>query len=221
MNAAAKRIELWVRKRLPNSVRHALRLGKHLLTRGGPSLSLPPELIDGCQVCASRYELVKLLPRGRVAEIGTNQGDFAKHILAHCDPTELHLVDIEFSLFDAAIGDDERVTLHKGLSHEVLASFPDASFDWIYIDADHSAAAVARDARAAADKVKPGGFLVFNDFAHMDHQLGTYGVHRAVVEFAVQERWRFVWLAYDPFALYDVALQRVQPLSAEGAPGSL
>jgi predicted O-methyltransferase YrrM len=175
---------------------------------GGASLWIPPELIVGCRVCASRYELVKLLPRGRVAEVGTNRGDFAKHILAHCDPTELHLVDIEFSLFDPAVGEDKRVTLHKGLSHEVLAGFPDASFEWIYIDADHAEAAVARDARAAADKVKPGGFMVFNDFAHMDPQLGAYGVHRAVVQFAVEERWRFVWLAYDPFALYDVALQR-------------
>ena len=209
MIAAAKRLELWIRKRLPESARHVLRLGQHVVSRGGPSLWIPPELLADCRVCASRYDLVKLLPRGRVAEIGTNQGEFATHILAHCDPTELHLVDIEVSRFDASIAGDRRVTLHKGLSHEVLAGFPAASFDWIYIDADHSSPAVARDARAAADKVKPGGFLVFNDFAHMDAQLGAYGVHRAVVQFAVEERWRFVWLAYDPNALYDVALQRV------------
>jgi SAM-dependent methyltransferase len=209
MIAAAKRIELWVRKRLPGGVRHALRLGQHLVLKAKPSPWIPPELIDGCKICASRYALVELLPRGRVAEIGTNEGVFAKYILAHCEPTELHLVDIEFSLFDNTIAEDRRVTLHKGMSHEVLAGFPDASFDWIYIDADHAAAAVARDARAAAPKVKPGGFLVFNDFAHADPYLGAYGVHRAVVEFAVEARWRFVWLGYDPNALYDVALQRL------------
>jgi SAM-dependent methyltransferase len=208
MIAAVKRIELWVRKRLPASVRHVLRLGQHLVSRDQKSLAIPPELLVDCRVCASRYELVKLLPKGRVAEIGTNQGRFARHILAHCDPTELHLIDLEFSRFDAKLAQDRRVTVHKGLSHEVLASFPAASFDWIYIDADHSYAAVARDARAAADKVKPEGFLVFNDFAHIDPYLGTYGVHRAVVEFAVKERWRFVWLAYEPHALYDVVLQR-------------
>jgi hypothetical protein len=57
-------------------------------------------------------------------------------------------------------------------------------------------------------QLRPGGFLVFNDFAHIDPYLGVYGVHRAVVEFAVDHRWPFAWFAYDPCALYDVALRR-------------
>ena len=72
----------------------------------------------------------------------------------------------------------------------------------------NSYAGVTRDADAAAPKVKPGGFLVFNDFAHMDPFLGAYGVHRAVVDFAVARGWPFAWFAYHPMALYDVALRR-------------
>lgn len=53
-----------------------------------------------------------------------------------------------------------------------------------------------RDANAALTKVKPGGFLVFNDFAHADPFLGTYGVQRAVADFVVANRWPVVWLAY-------------------------
>lgn len=64
------------------------------------------------------------------------------------------------------------------------------------------------DADAAASKVKPGGFLVFNDFANIDPFLGVYGVHRAVVQFAVTRAWNFTWFAYEPSALYDVALRR-------------
>jgi hypothetical protein len=67
---------------------------------------------------------------------------------------------------------------------------------------------VTRDAHIAALKVKPGGYLVFNDFAHMDPFLGAYGVHRAVVDFAVSRAWAFAWFAYEPNALYDVALRR-------------
>jgi len=67
---------------------------------------------------------------------------------------------------------------------------------------------VSRDANAAATKVKPGGFLVFNDFAHIDPFLGAYGVHRAVVEFAIARRWRFARFAYEIRGLYDVALRR-------------
>jgi predicted O-methyltransferase YrrM len=150
-----------------------------------------------------------LLPRaGRIAEIGTQRGDFARHILATSQPEQLHLVDLDFSSLAADVAKDSRVVMHNGSSHVILRAFPEAHFDWIYIDADHSFAGVSRDAEAAASKVKPGGYLIFNDFAHMDPELGAYGVHRAVVDFAVARQWPFAWLAYEPSALYDVALRR-------------
>lgn len=203
------RLALSIRGRLPERLRHGLRLARHLFAKGQPSMAIPPELLADCRVCASRNELVKNLPRGgRVAEVGTHRGHFARHILAACDPAELHLIDIDVSLLDPAVTADSRVTMHQGLSHDMLAQFPDNHFDWIYIDGDHSYEGASRDAGVAAPKVKPGGYLVFNDFAHADPYLGAYGVHRAVVEFAVTRGWKFVWFAYEPNALYDVALQR-------------
>lgn len=172
-------------------------------------MAIPPALLVDCRVCASRNELVKNLPRaGRVAEVGTYRGEFARHILASCEPAELHLIDIDVSLLDPAVAADSRVTIHQGLSHEMLARLPQNHLDWIYIDGDHSYEGTSTDAREAAEKVKPGGYLVFNDFAHADPYLGAYGVHRAVVEFAVTRGWKFAWWAYEPNALYDVALQR-------------
>lgn len=160
-------------------------------------------------MCASREELIERLPRGgRVAELGTQRGDFARHILATCNPAELHLVDIDFSLLDPRVGGDPRVVISKGYSHEVTSRFADGYFDWVYVDADHSYTGVTRDIAAAAPKVKAGGYLVFNDFAHVDPWLGQYGVHRAVVEFAVSARWPIVLFAYNPLGLYDVALQK-------------
>lgn len=206
-----KRLSLIIRRNLPNRIRHALRLGRHLVISGQTSKPLPRDLLADCRFCASRNDLVEALPRGgRIAEIGTYKGHFARHILATCNPAGLHLIDLDFSLLEPLVEQDARVQLHQGLSHEVLAIFPDAYFDWVYIDADHSYAGVTRDANAAASKVKPGGFLVFNDFAHMDPFLGAYGVHRAVVDFAVARSWAFTWFAYDPMALYDVALRRPQ-----------
>lgn len=203
------RLTLAIRGRLPERLRHFFRLGRHLFTTGQPSMAIPPELLAGCRVCASRYELVRNLPKqARVAEVGTYRGGFARHILDVCDPAELHLIDIDVSLLDPAVAADRRVSIHQGLSDEMLAKFPDDHFDWIYIDGDHSYDGASRDARMAATKVKPGGTLVFNDFAHADPYLGVYGVHRAIVEFAVTRGWTFVWFAYEPNALYDVALQR-------------
>ena len=209
MTSPFRRLALSIRGRLPERLRHALRLGRHLVASGQPSMAVPPELLADCRVCASRNELVKNLPRGgRVAEVGTYRGAFARHILAACDPAALHLIDLDFSLLDPTVPNDPRVSMHQGLSHEMLAQFPDEHFDWIYIDGDHSYEGVSRDAHVAAAKVKPGRHLVFNDFAHADPYLGAYGVHRAVVEFAVTRGWKFVWWAYEPNGLYDVALQR-------------
>src|SRR5437868_5558764 len=203
------RVALSIRGHLPEGLRHVLRLGRHLVAKGQPSMAVPAELLAECRVCASRNELVQNLPRGgRVAEVGSYRGAFARHILATCAPTELHLIDIDFSLLDPAVAADARVTIHQGLSHEMLAQRPDDHFDWIYIDGDHSYKGASSDARIAAAKVKPAGYLVFNDFAHADPYLGAYGVHRAVVELAVTRGWKFAWWAYEPNALYDVALQR-------------
>jgi hypothetical protein len=199
---------LKLRKNLPPWVRRAVRLARHVATPAVPSAPLPGRLLADCRMCASRYELVAALGGGRIAEIGTDKGEFAQHVLATCDPDRLHLVDVDFSALVPALRDDARIQLHEGRSHQVLAAFPDEYFDWIYIDADHSYAGVTRDATMAASKVKKGGYLVFNDFAHMDPLLGAYGVHRAVVDFAVSKNWQFAWFAYDPFALYDVALRR-------------
>ncbi len=203
------RLQLLVRKSLPSGVRHVLRLGRLAISRPPSSLEMPAALLADCRVCASRLDLLgHLAHQGRVAEIGTLHGEFARHILDRCDPAELHLIDLDFAQLDPAVASDARIRLHAGRSHEVLAGFPDEHFDWIYIDADHSYAGVRRDALAAAAKVRRGGHLVFNDFAHMGPDLGAYGVHSAVVEFAVQHSWRFVWFAYQPNALYDVALCR-------------
>jgi len=209
MTSWLSRLPLSLRESIPDSLRHLVRLGRHVVRQGQPSMGIQVELLADCRVCTSRNELVKNLPRhARIAEVGTYRGDFARHILTACDPTELHLIDIDMSLLDPAIARDSRVSIHQGQSQTMLARFPDDHFDWVYIDGDHSYEGASGDARVAAGKVKPGGYLVFNDFAHADPYLGAYGVHRAVVEFAVTRGWRFVWWAYEPNGLYDVALQR-------------
>ncbi len=200
---------LWLRKRLPQPVRGVLRLLRYLTSKPSFSPGLPADAFTDCRVAPSRYEMVTHFPpNAEIAEVGVHRGDFARHILKACDPKRLLLIDLDLSLVDPTVRADPRVEARRGLSHEILASLPDESFDWIYIDADHSYAGCKRDAVAAAAKVRRGGYLVFNDFAHLDTGLGLYGVHRAVVEFALEQGWRFAWFAYEPAALYDVALRR-------------
>jgi predicted O-methyltransferase YrrM len=208
MHARLRRLNILLRTSAPERLRTAYRLVRSLGAAQG-SAPLPAELVRDCRFCASRLDMLSELPRqGIVAELGTFRGTFARQILTRTDPRELHLVDVDFSRFDRSIADDKRVSCHLGLTHEIISAFPDRHFDWIYIDADHSYAGASRDARVSAPKLKPGGFLVFNDFAHIDPGLGRYGVHRAVVDFANETRWPFRFFAFERSALYDVALQK-------------
>ncbi len=203
-----KRTEMQVRARLPDVVRRSYRLARSL----GAVEAIQPisaDLLADCQFCASREAMLPLLPQaGIVAELGTYRGDFARQIIRLNQPAALHLIDIDYSVFDEAGLQGPAVTRHVGYTHETIAAFPDDHFDWVYIDADHSFAGCLRDAQAAAPKVKLGGYLAFNDFAHIDPWLGRYGVQRAATEFACTQRWPMAFFCYNSNGLYDVAFRR-------------
>jgi hypothetical protein len=96
-----------------------------------------------CRVLPDREALLERLPRGGVAaEIGVAFGDFTREILRRNKPARLHLIDtwdspryaeglrkVETEFADRlATG---QVVVNRGLSTQVLPSFPDHSFDWV------------------------------------------------------------------------------------------
>lgn len=210
-----KRLEMQLRIGAPQWVRTLYRISRSL-TPVAPIHALPPELLADCRFLPSRQDILnRIPPHGRVAELGVYRGDFSREIVFRNAPRELHLIDIDDSHFITLGLEGETIFRHMGLTYDVIATFPDQYFDWIYIDADHSYDGCLRDAVAAAPKLKPGGYLVFNDFAHIDPWLGRYGVCRAVVEFASTNKWPAAFFCYHPAGLYDLALKRptddVQP----------
>jgi SAM-dependent methyltransferase len=205
------RLELALRRALPESFKSLWRLGRLALQPVPPSAPpIPQSQLEGCQLLTSRIEMLRRLPQGGVvAEVGTYQGDFARAILDIMAPSRLHLADITFSLCRGDVLADPRVQKHEGLSLPFLQSCADASFDMIYVDADHGYEAVRADAAAAAPKVKPGGYLIFNDFARIIRPgFGVLGVHQAVCEFAVSSGWPVAFFCLEGEALYDIALRR-------------
>ncbi len=205
------RLELALRRALPESVKKLWRLGRLAVQPVPPSAPrIPQAQLEGGQLLSDRIEMLRRLPQGGVvAELGTYQGDFARTILDIMAPSRLHLADITFSLCRADVLADPRVERHQGLSLPFLQSCADASLDMIYVDADHGYDAVRADAAAAAPKVKPGGFLIFNDFARIIRPgFGVLGVHQAVCEFAVSSSWPVAYFCLEGEALYDIALRR-------------
>jgi SAM-dependent methyltransferase len=184
--------------------------GEGLLTEA-PQLG--DDHLRSCVVVPTRTALIhKLKKGGIVAEVGVDQGKFSREILDIASPGELHLIDhrIEPAVRTlAATSEKSRVRLHHGDSAAVLDEFPDAYFDWIYIDAQHTYEGVARDIEAARRVVKPAGFLVFNDYTPWSYiEMQPYGVVAAVNELCVNDGWEVVYLALPAHMYCDVAVRR-------------
>jgi hypothetical protein len=153
----------------------------------------------------ARLRALEEMPRGAVcAEIGTWKGDFSETILRVTQPRTLHLVDPWSWTADdqpyqhdrtGPRGDDvhtavrlrfkgdERVIVHRTTSQSFLESLPEGSLDWVYIDGDHRESAVAEDLRLAWRAVRPGGFIVGDDYYWRDQDRG-FSVGAAVRTFA-------------------------------------
>jgi predicted O-methyltransferase YrrM len=177
---------------------------------------LPASKLADCQLLPNRYALLDKLPQGGVmAEIGVDRGDFSEQILTRCKPDMLHLFDIDSTRLQnpAILGTIGRpgakIAMHVGDSSSNLALMPDASFDMIYIDGDHTHAGVVKDINAALLKIKPSGALIFNDYAVWS-PVGMFhcGVARAVHELCLAHPWKFRYMALQTMLYNDVMLVR-------------
>jgi hypothetical protein len=97
----------------------------------------------------------------------------------------------------------------EGISHLALQCLPDGIFGLIYVDAAHDYDSVRQDALLVAAKLRPDGYLVFNDYTMSDH-LGCvpYGVVPAVNELVVAGPWRVTGFALQQHMFCDIALRR-------------
>lgn len=76
----------------------------------------------------------------------------------------------------------ERAHIVRNTSANAAARCPDASLDFVFIDADHSYAGCSADLVAWLPKVKPGGLICGHDY--QNDEFPGFGVTRAVDEFA-------------------------------------
>ena len=160
----------------------------------------------------SREAYLDTLPKSGVwTEVGVLRGDFASEILERTKPTKLHLIDKQLSRWDVRnrFAAHSIVECHEGHSADILATFPDAYFDCVYIDAGHRYPNVRADASVAARKTKPAGIIIFNDYVIWSHIEGyEYGIVPTVNEMCVNEGWQIVAFCLHSEMYCDVALRR-------------
>ena len=138
----------------------------------------------------NRLKMLTQLPKGgRCAEIGVWNGGFSGCILEVTHPSKLVLVDPWELLADqdseewthnrhkdrafmrkmydhvsSYYGHMPNVEIRKGFSADVLATYPDNYFDWVYIDGNHQYEFVRSDMEMSFQKVRAGGIIAGDDF---------------------------------------------------------
>lgn len=70
----------------------------------------------------------------------------------------------------------EKLTIHRGFSHDIVHTLPDSHFDIIYIDGNHKPEFVLEDAVLSFRKLKVGGYLIFDDYGWGGPDLTKRGV---------------------------------------------
>lgn len=172
---------------------------------------------QNCQFFQDRRFMLELVPKNGVgAELGVFKGDFSKILLSDLTPRKLILIDTTFSadmsaMFASEISAGVVEVIH-GDSSTKLAGFPANTFDWIYIDGDHSLEGVTRDAYVALEKLRSGGLLLFNDYKMGDHNCPggfyEYGVIHVVNDLCTNKGLEMIGFAFHPQMYCDVALKR-------------
>jgi SAM-dependent methyltransferase len=144
---------------------------------------------------------------GYCAEIGCWKGDFSARVLQAARPRALHLIDpwlfqpsFPARWYGGALAGSQADmdAIHAGVQRRFAASphvqihrttsllgarqFDDGVFDWVYIDGDHSRRAVLDDLTAWHSKVRPGGYLVCDDYLWVDES-GKLSVKAAIHDF--------------------------------------
>ena len=175
---------------------------------------LGDEHMPNAKLYPNRAAMLRALPKGgKVGEVGTWRGDFSKRIAAVCRPNEFHLIDIDLGpLDDAGIrasSPEGVVQKHEGDSSTILSNFPEGYFDWLYIDGDHRYEGVRKDLAAAHGRVKPGGYLMCNDYTNWDvSSAQPYGVAKAVNELCLSHGYEICGLALEGAGYHDILLRK-------------
>ncbi|MFK7802960.1 MAG: class I SAM-dependent methyltransferase [Anaerolineae bacterium] len=181
-----------------------------------PAVMLTDKHINDCTLLPNRLSILERMSKGGiVAEVGVQTGQFSQIILDICSPAELHLIDLDLKAFGIKDKFQEKINtdivhLLEGDSSTLLQeSFPENYFDFIYIDGDHRYEGVKRDIEAAKSKLKPGGYLLFNDYTYWSPvECMAYGVMQAVNELCLEEDWQMRYFALAHYMYCDVAVQK-------------
>jgi SAM-dependent methyltransferase len=80
------------------------------------------------------------------------------------------------------------VITHVGDDCEILETFPNGYFDWVYLDTSHRYEETVRELEVISRKVKPDGFIAGDDWMD-DPKDVNGGAGVAIYEFCHANHW--------------------------------
>lgn len=188
-----------------------------------PKYELETKHVKNARIIVNREAMLELFPKnGIVAELGVDKGDFSEVILKTCTPSKLHLVDVweserynETKKLNVASKFEKEVKaktveINLGYSTEVVKQFPDAYFDWVYIDTTHSYKTTIEELNLYSRKIKPGGLMAGHDYIVGNwNGMVRYGVIEAVYEFCSKNDWEIVYLTAENKGYPSFAIKKI------------
>jgi hypothetical protein len=188
-----------------------------MLTEKGIRAAAEWRIARAKQALVSRSRFLRQMPKGAVcAEIGVFRGEFTRDILRVTRPIEIHLIDgwwlVEDRMFedhdeeerlailqaahgevDALAAQHPECTVHIADDLDLLPTFPDGYFDWVYLDSSHDYEHTVKELEILRQKT---GLISGHDWTE-DTSHRHHGVCKAVVEFRDRYGWRLK--AADPW----------------------
>ncbi len=196
--------------------------------------NIPQELMADAKLLSSRYEAIKLMPKGlTVAELGVAYGDFSEFIINEMKPNKFYAIDYfnKNNPFERILGKNtflqEGIPHEKwyrnrfkecissglmeicsGLSWECMERFEDDYFDYVYVDAGHDYESVKKDIEVIVRKVKHGGYIQFNDYIFHDFSSDYYyGVIPAANEMVKETGSQVVYYCLNYHCYDDIVIK--------------
>lgn len=186
--------------------------------------------------------LLSRLPPGPVtgAEIGVFRGEMSKTMLTRREDLTLHMVDSWAPMGRDYVGETDdyhskltadaqadhqntarmvtaqfgdRAVIMPVSSEEAAKTIPNASLDFVFIDADHSYAGCTADINRWLPKLKPGGLLSGHDYGNTSYD--GFGVTQAVDEFVADRGLylelgdNYTWFVRMPAVTPNTPLSRI------------